>query len=192
VSELGPGDAASGFIYAFRILPDGQLEEINSVPTRGFAPCHIAVDSTGKVIFVSNYAGGVMLLTREAEGGALKEKQFLKLEDSEASNPHSVSLSEDGRQAYIADLGNDRIWIYDFDRNDGSLKPHSQTCVDLEKGAGPRHLALSKDGNYIFSINELNSSVSSLKVTEEGGLQKIDSISSLPVDYEANHSEADT
>lgn len=191
VSELGPGDAEFGFVHAFRILPDHQLEEINIEPTFGNAPCHIAVDDTGEYVFVSNYLGGVVVLYQKGANGALKQKQVLTMEDPEQSHPHSVTLSSDNRLAYIADLGNDRIWIYDFDPEEGVLKPHSQVSVALEKGSGPRHLAFSKDGDHIFSMNELNSSVSSFKVLKDGGLELLHTVSSLPEDFKDKNSGAD-
>mgnify|MGYP006195036221 CR=1 FL=1 len=191
VSELGPGDAEFGFVHAFRILPEFQLEEINIEPTFGFAPCHIAVDDTGEYVFVSNYLGGVVVLYQKGANGALKQKQLLTMEDPEQSHPHSVTLSGDNKLAYIADLGNDRIWIYNFDPEEGILKPHSQVSVALEKGSGPRHLAFAKDGNYIFSMNEVNSSVSSFMVQKDGGLELLHTVSSLPENFKKKNSGAD-
>ena len=191
VSELGPGDAESGFVHAFRILPNQQLEEINSVSSVGFAPCHIAVAASGDYVFVSNYVGGIVVLYQKEKNGALREKQVLRFENPEQSHPHSVTLSEDNKLAYIADLGNDKIWIYNFNPEKGVLKPHPQVSVALPQGAGPRHLAFSADGNFIFSMNELNSSVSSFKVWEDGSLQLLHTVSSLPQDFEGKNSGAD-
>ena len=191
VSELGPKDASSGEIYAYKILPDNSLKEINSLPTRGLAPCNIEVDPTGEFVFVSNYLGGVVTLYQKQPDGSLQEKQVITLENKEKSHPHSVTISEDNQTAYVADLGNDRIWIFDFDAEKGKLETHQQAFIALEQGAGPRHFALSRDGDFAYSMNELNSTVSAFKVLDDGGLDLLQSITSLPEDFQGKNSGAD-
>lgn len=191
VSELGPGDASSGFVHSFEILDDGSLKEIGKLSTGGYAPCHIALDRSGKFAFVSNYLGGVVSVYRIAEDGKLEKNQELKLNNSATAHAHSVKVSGDNRYAYIADLGNDKLWIFNFDRSEGKLKPHEQPFVDLKKGAGPRHMSFSKNGTYAYSINELNSSVSVFRVKANGGLDLIQNIPALPDSYKAKNAAAD-
>lgn len=191
VSELGPKDASSGKIYSYKIQPDNSLQEINSLPTNGLAPCNIEVDPTGEFVFVSNYLGGVVTMYRKQPDGSLQEQQVVTFENKEKSHPHSVSLSEDNRTAYVADLGNDRIWIFEFDAEEGKLEPHRQAYIALEQGAGPRHFALSRDGEFAYSMNELNSTVSAFKVLENGGLELLQTITSLPKDFKGKNSGAD-
>ena len=191
VSELGPKDASSGEIYAYKIQPDNSLKQINCLPTRGLAPCNIEVDPTGEFVFVSNYLGGVVTMYQKQPDGSLKEKQVITLENKEKSHPHSVTISEDNRTAYVADLGNDKIWIFDFDAEKGELETHQQAFIALEKGAGPRHFAISGNGDFAYSMNELNSTVSAFKVLDNGGLEPLQTISSLPKDFTGKNSGAD-
>ena len=72
VSELGPGDAASGFVYSYKIGEDGGLQVLSRLSTEGFAPCHIELDRSGKYVFVSNYSGGVVMVYRSREDGVLE------------------------------------------------------------------------------------------------------------------------
>ncbi len=60
------------------------------------------------------------------EDGNLKEKQKIDLENPTESHAHSVNISEDNKHAYIADLGNDKIWIYDLDAQKGNFTPNAQ------------------------------------------------------------------
>ena len=191
VSELGPDDGESGLVYSFEIMEDGTLRDISKLGTGGFAPCHIALDKSGKFIFVSNYVGGIVMVYKINTDGSLEKSQQLKLENPEASHAHSLKVSGDNRYAYIADLGNDKIWIYEFDRMEGKLEPHEQEFVELPKGAGPRHMSLSKNGSFAYSINELNSTVSVFAVKPYGGLELIQNISSLPQNYKNKNSAAD-
>src|SRR5215470_7287205 len=57
VNENGgdkPGEVSS---FAFD-KKSGQLTLLNKQPTDGFAPCHIAIDASGKNVITANYAGG--------------------------------------------------------------------------------------------------------------------------------------
>jgi 6-phosphogluconolactonase len=192
VSELGPGgDAESGFVYSYKITENDSLEELSRISTEGFAPAHVTIDESGKYVLVANYSGGVVMLYKLAENGILKKQQRIDLENPEGSHAHSVTVSADNEHTYIADLGNDKIWIYDFNESEGILTPGEQAFVALENGAGPRHFTLSKKGRFAYSINELNSSVSAFKVLENGGLELIQNISSLPEGFSENNSGAD-
>lgn len=191
VSELGPSDAESGFVHSFEILEDGSLRSIGKYATGGFAPCHIALDKSGKFAFVSNYIGGVVMVYRIESDGQLVQVQELKLENSDSAHAHSVKISGDNRYAYIADLGNNKIWIYGFDAMKGKLNPHDQKFVALEDGAGPRHLSFAKNGGFAYSINELNSTVSVFEILNKGGLKMVQNISSLPENYKQGNSAAD-
>ena len=190
VSELTAKDAPSGYIYSYKIKPDLSLEEIGKISTEAYAPCHIAIDKTGKYVFVSNYLGGVMMMYKRKEDGSLEMKQKITL-DPEKSHTHSVTIPSDNEHIYVADLGLDKIWIYDFDAEAGRLTPANQRFVKLKEGAGPRHLDFSKNEDFVYSINELNSSVTAYKVKEDGGLEIIQNISTLPDDFEGDNSGAE-
>ncbi len=191
VSELGGNDAASGFIYSYKINHDHSLTKTGKLSTESNAPCHIALDQTGEFVFVSNYVGGVVVVYKKKADGSLEKKQKINLDDPESSNAHSVSISANNKHAYIADLGNDKIRIFDFDAESGLLTLNKQPFLELEKGAGPRHFTFSKDDKFGYSINELNSSISVFGINETGTLRLIQNISSLPEGFADKNSAAD-
>lgn len=191
VSELGDQDAESGFIYSFKRNDDNSLEEIGKISTESFAPCHITIDNTGNYVFVSNYVGGVMMMYSRNDNGILEKQQKIVLENPENSHPHSVNITADNKTAYLADLGNDKIWIFHFDAEYGILNPHRQEYVQLEEGAGPRHFTFSEDERFAWSINELNSTISLFKIEENGGLNLKENYANLPQDFSGNNSTAD-
>ncbi len=191
VSELGSKDARSGFVFSYKIGEDHRLEMINKISTESFAPCHIALDQSGNFVFVSNYVGGVVMVYKIQPDGGLKKVQRVDLENTSDSNAHSVTLSSDNKRAYIADLGNDKIWIYNFDPATGKLRLNSQAYVALSNGSGPRHFTLSANNKFAYSINEINSSVSVFSVLKDGGLKLIQNITSLPEDFTEMNSAAD-
>lgn len=189
VSELGPNDSKTGFVYSYEILKDGKLKEISKLPTGGLAPCHISLDRSGKFVFVSNYMGGVVMSYKIDSDGSLNQHQQINLDSAESAHAHSVKISGDNRYAYIADLGNDKIWIFDF--KEGNLTPHSQEYVALKENSGPRHMSFAKNGSFVYSMNELNNTLSVFKVLKDGGLELIQDISSLPDSYKQASSGAD-
>lgn len=191
VSELVPGEAESGFVHSFKIKENGDLEQVDKISSGAFAPCHLALDKSGKFLFVSNYLGGIVREYQIGEDGSLKLKQELQLENPNQSHAHSVTISGDNRNAYIADLGNDKIWIYNFDPATGSMTPAAQKFVALPEGSGPRHMTFAKNGSFAYSVNELNSTVSVFKVLKTGGLELIQNISTLPSNYKQKNAPAD-
>ncbi|MDX1752676.1 MAG: lactonase family protein [Salinimicrobium sediminis] len=191
VSELGSSDASSGYFYSYKILENDSLREISKLSTEGFAPAHIALDQTGNFAFVSNYMGGVVMVYGINEDGSLKKQQRVDLENPEKSHAHSVTISADNSSAYIADLGNDKIWIYNFNSEKGILTPNEQAFVSLEKGSGPRHFTISEEGKTAYSVNELNSTVTAFEVLKNGGLKILQNISTLPENYSGKNSTAD-
>ena len=191
VSELGPSDAETGFVHSFEIQEDGSLKNIGKSSTGGLSPCHIALDKSGKFALVSNYSGGVVMIYKIGSDGVLIKNQQVTLENSDSGHAHSVRVSGDNRYAYVADLGNNRIWIYHFDVMEGKMKPHSQKFIKLKNGAGPRHMSFAKNGSFAYSVNELNNTVSVFQIKKDGGLEHLQDISALPDNFRNANSAAD-
>ncbi|WP_417887880.1 lactonase family protein [Zunongwangia sp.] len=191
VSELGENEAKSGFVYSYKVINKDSIIELNKVSTEGFAPCHIDIDKSGNYVFVSNYVGGVVMMYKIQKDGSLKEQQKIATSNPKKSHTHSLSISGDNKHAYICDLGLDKIWIYDLDFEKGKLTQNKQKSVSLEDGAGPRHFTFSKEGKFAYSMNELNSTISTFKVEDNGGLTLINSVSSIPQDFKGENSGAD-
>lgn len=189
VSELGPGSAESGFIHSYRIGDNGVLEPIGKLPTGNYAPCHIAMDPQQELVFVANYAGSPVNVYKRLPDGNLAHFQTLEIPTPQGSHPHSVAVSKDGKALYIADLGNDRIWI--FQRAGSQYVLHPDKSAALEEGAGPRHLSLSADGTRLYCANELNNSVWVFSVEPDAGLRKLQHMSTLPQDFTGTNYVAD-
>ena len=58
-------------------------------------------------------------------------------------------------------------------------------------GAGPRHLALHPNGTSLFSINELNGTLSHLHVDVRGNIEGKQTLSTLPKDFTDKNSTAE-
>ncbi len=175
VEEIGPDVDTTGYVAAYA-WQNGQLQFINRQPSHSFAPCHLIADRQGRYVFVANYVGGVVAMYPiRADGGLLPASHIVQLEGQgphprqEASHPHSVNLSPDERYLYVPDLGTDRIQIYRIDYEQGKLLSAKPSFVQLQGGAGPRHMSFHPKLPYAYVLNELNNSVTTLLWQKDSG-----------------------
>ncbi len=189
VNELNPNDGESGTVASFSVDQKTKaLKFLGEQITHGYAPCHITLDATGKLAFVSNYVGGVFCTYQVLENGSLdKALQVFKFEGKgttdrqEGSHPHSSIVSPDNKFVYVADLGTDKVMCYKIESNKTGLIPTEQKFVKVQDGAGPRHMNFHPNGKFLYVLNELDRTVNIFKYsTENGKLEQIQSLSTLP------------
>jgi 6-phosphogluconolactonase len=184
----------SGSVSAFSIdQKTGNLTLINKQPSLGDAPCHISITDNEKFVLVANYLGGNVSVYPIETGGKLGASvdlaqhigfSFNKARQ-EAAHAHSINLDNKNRFAIAADLGIDKLMIYQFDDKTGKLTPNSaQPFFQTQLGAGPRHFTFHQNGKFAFVINELTSSITSFAYDENRGtLNELQTISTLPKDF---------
>ena len=192
VNEIGDFlGKPSGGVSAYAIDKLGNLRLLNEQATQGADPCYLTLDKNKRTLLVANYTGGnVSVLPVRSDGtlGMVSEVQQHEgsgpKEQQKGPHAHSIVLDRSQRHALSADLGIDKVLIYDFDRATGKLTPGKQQFAELQPGAGPRHLTFHPSGKYLFVINELDSSMAAFKYNEQDGtLIHIDTVSTLPSDF---------
>lgn len=162
-----------------------KLERINSLPVNGDIPCHVTMDPTGKYLIVANYTNGsVVVYSVDDEGKIVAETSNVvhKLVDGKkSSNGHCSAVSPTGRFVLVADLGLDRVFVYQLDASTGKLTPASNPFLKLADGAGPRHLSFHPNGKFVFIINETNLTMTSARWDEATGkLIEVNSVNTVP------------
>ncbi|MGI8603588.1 MAG: lactonase family protein [Verrucomicrobiales bacterium] len=200
VNESGTAQNPAGAISSFVIdAKSGKLALLNQQPTRGAGPCHVSVDHSGKVALAANYGGGSVVSVPIQPDGHLGEGGSFFQHEGRSVNPrrqdgphaHSINVSPNGEHAFVCDLGLDKIFNYRILPNLGTLEVGQPPFVKLTAGAGPRHFAFHPGGLYAYSINELNSSITTLTYNgEKGTLTPTHTISTLPPDFSGNNSTA--
>jgi 6-phosphogluconolactonase len=195
----GPG-RGNGAVTALTINEDGTLTKINHQASEGGAPCHCNVDATGTSLLIANYGGGNVAVYPIAEDGSLKpvscniQHEGSSVDKSRQNGPHahSINLSSDNRFAYAADLGIDKIMIYDFDAEQHQLKPAKQPFAAVTPGGGPRHFAIHPSGKFAYTNNEMTLVVTAFyRNVDDGSLRGIQEISTIPAGYEGRKSTAE-
>jgi 6-phosphogluconolactonase len=139
--------------------------------------------------------------------GPIKDRQ-------EAPHAHWIEASARNRFAYVSDLGLDRVLIYKFDATKGTLNPGdapanvpgspqnaagstgSKDAKDffsaaLAPGTGPRHVAFSSDGNLMYVLGELDSTVTVFANDAKETFRSIQKISALPAGFSGHNSAAE-
>lgn len=202
VGEIGSFEGKkSGSVSAFALdAKTGELKPLNTRPSSGEAPCHLVVDSKGKHVLVANYTGGNALVLAIEDDGKLGERTAFvqhagKGDDparQEAPHAHSINLDAANRFAVVADLGLDRVFVYRFDADKGTLEKNDPPSATIAPKSGPRHFAFHPNGRYAYVINEMASTVTAMKYdAEKGVLKPIQSVSTLPAGYKGDTTTAD-
>jgi 6-phosphogluconolactonase len=161
----------SATVTSFVIDPaSGALRQLNRVTSAGAGPCYISLDATGESAFVANYVGSTIATYRVQPDGSLsepvvrldyKEPRFGKRGPNvrqDVPHPHSVHLSPDNRFLLVNDLGSDAISVFTVDPATARLGPPALFTND-RPGSGPRHIAFHPNGRWVYSINELDSTI---------------------------------
>jgi 6-phosphogluconolactonase len=192
---------SSGSVSAFAIdSQTGMLTLLNRQPSMGAAPAHLIVDRDGKNVIVANYTGGsVAVLPIMADGSLAPATSFIKhtgssIDRSRQTSPHAhgIALDAANRFAYVADLGLDKVLIYHYDADHGTLAPSDPPAGAVPPGSGPRHFAFHPDGRTAYAINELKSTVTAFRHDPDtGALEALQTLSTLPADYKKTNSTAE-
>lgn len=173
---------SKGAVSAFKITPDG-LQEINTVGTSGGYPCHVGISEKGDFLAASCYGDGSLSVYKVIEDGSLKENpQYIDhkiLDTIKTSHAHASLFTQDG--LFTADLGLDAIKRYTYDGE--KYVPGEQPSINLPNGAGPRHFKFSKNGNFLYVINELNSTITVFQKQASGDFTAIETRSTLAENF---------
>lgn len=180
---------STGMVSAFAIgAATGKLTPLNQVSSKGSGPCHVSLDPAGKFVFVANYNSGSIASYKVQPDGSLSEAvstvqhsgSSVNRQRQSGPHAHSVVVSPDGHFLLSADLGLDEVLVYHIGA-DGSLTPNDPPFGKVAPGSGPRHIAFSRNGRFVYVVSEMIPGVTVFRYDRaRGGLESIQTISSLP------------
>jgi len=148
-------------VSAFRILPDGDLELINTAGIRSMRGCYITADRENRFLAVSGYHDGKMtiLWLRDDGGiGDIASEVFNRGYGSVAERnfrPHvtCTQFTPDNNFICMVDMGIDNVKVYKLDRDDGEV--HLADIIHCELNSAPRYLQFSGDGRHMYMVHQL-------------------------------------
>ncbi|MEZ6042284.1 MAG: lactonase family protein [Planctomycetaceae bacterium] len=196
------GNDKQGSVSSFAIdKSNGQLRMLNSVKAGGAGPTYVSIHPSGKFLLVANYFGGSVAVFPILKDGTLADASDVKNDEGkigptravnappgsfafsghDRTHAHMIESSPDGRYVLHVDLGLDRIFIWAFDAENGTLSPAIQPFVELPPGDGPRHFYFHPNGKWFYSIQEEGSTLVVFDYEKESGqLTPRQTISTLP------------
>lgn len=188
-----------GTVSAFAIdAASGTLKPLNQQSAEGRGPCHVSIAPDGKQAAVANYGSGNVALYPLAADGQLGKVSGTAQHSGSSVNErrqdgphaHSVNFDAAGRFLVAADLGIDKLLVYQVE--DGSLTPNDPAFAAVAPGAGPRHFAFHPDGELAYVVNELDSTINAFRYdAERGKLDSLQTIGTLPDDFDGDNTTAE-
>lgn len=174
VSENGPRSAVVAFSFD---KESGVLTKLNErfIPNAG--PCYICVDERHRLIVTANYGNGTISVFPIAKDGSLGGESIQGVSEElqndcpetytfsgsgadstrqRASHLHCVRIAPDGNTLFASNLGTDKMYYAAIQ----DAAPHfSIKTVKVAPGSGPRHIEFTRDGAFVYLINELSGHV---------------------------------
>lgn len=192
VNEAGK----EGMVSGWSVDPaTGELTALNQQSVVGSGPCHLTVDRAGKNVLAANYGGGSVAVVQIGPDGKLGERTAFIQHIGSGGNPkrqakphaHSINLDAANRFAIVADLGLDKVLVYKFDADNGTLVPNDPPAMSLAPTSGPRHFAFHPNGRRAYVINEMTSTVTAMEYDPQAGvLKELQTLSTLPATTPGN------
>jgi len=179
-------------VKGFKILKDGNLEEINTASINGMRGCYLSTDYEDRFLFVAGYHDGKITALRLNEDGSIGEitdEIFAKgIGDvfDRSFRPHlnCVKMSRDNRYLFAADSGMDHVNVYELNHETGKLK-HIDT-IRSEVDSGPKHILFSKNGKYFFILHEIKNIVDVYEYKIIDDVPEFEKIQTVSTIYEKN------
>ena len=151
-----------GNVLSFSRNPnDNSLTLLDQDESQGDHPCHISLSPNEDFVILGNYTGGSLSVFKADGKGQLDFVQLIQhtgksinTDRQEKPHVHSTTFDPEGKRVLVADLGTDKIYVYDF--NPENREPLSLAAEHpVTPGDGPRHLAFSADGKEVLVVEEM-------------------------------------
>jgi 6-phosphogluconolactonase len=157
----------------------GALEQLSVGPLADTFP-YISIDRTGRFLLGASYAGD-LIAVHPIEGGT-RVGEALQVVPVER-HAHCILVDRTNKYAFVSALGTDRVYQFVFDANTGRLAANTPPVLQLKAGTGPRHMVFSNDNRFLYVLNELTGTVTTLALDAVSGqLAEHGSESILPPD----------
>lgn len=149
VNKNSAESKVSSFVYS---PSSGQLDFINLQNSIKKNPCYII--NNKKNVFVANYSNGnSAVFGKKKESGISEAKQVIQYHGKrintlrqEALDVNMTAFSPNGKFILSDDLGNDKVYFYQYNSNADRVVLKLIDSFAVEAGSGPRHLACGKNG----------------------------------------------
>jgi 6-phosphogluconolactonase len=157
----------------------GALTLVGSGPLAESVP-YITHDRSGRYLLSASYGGHLVSVNPlGVDGRAGAPMQTIPT----ARNAHAIITDRTNRYVFVPHLGTDQVFQFLFDEKSGRLTANTPPLLQLKAGSGPRHVIVSSDNRFVYLLNELTATVSTLALDAKTGvLTETGTASALPPD----------
>ncbi|MBD1553263.1 lactonase family protein [Pseudomonas typographi] len=175
-------------VKGYSIAPgSGHLSAIGQAPLAD-SLAYLATDRSGRWLLGASYGGDLISsqpIAADYQPGAAI--QTVKT----GPHAHSVRTDPSNHFAYAGNLGADHVLQYRFDAATGQLSPIGSGYVSTPAKTGPRHIAFSPDGRFLYVVGEMSGTVTAYAIDPHtGALSERGSASGIPPSLGLVHGEA--
>ena len=145
-------------------------------PSTGLLNLIATTPLAGNMAFVSTSLDGRFLLTASygehcvavhaigADGTVQSAQQVV----STPRHAHAIRPAPDGQSVWISCLGDNVLVNHAFNTETGHVAEPARATVPCRHGSGPRHFVFHPQGQWLFLINELDGTVDTYEVVDNG------------------------
>jgi 6-phosphogluconolactonase len=157
----------------------GALNLLGTAPLAESYP-YISHDRSGRFLLGASYGANQVGVNAIGPDGRVGE--LLQVIPT-ARNAHAIRIDNSNRFVFVPHLGTDQVFQFLFDEKSGRLSANTPPVLQLKQGTGPRHLVVSADNRFVYLLNELTATVSTLALDGKSGvLSETGTASALPPD----------
>jgi 6-phosphogluconolactonase len=143
----------------------GTLEKLSVAAIPDSYP-YISTDRAGRFLFGASYGGDLVgVHPIEKDGRAGEAQQVIPV----GRNAHCILVDRTNRYVFVPTLGTDQVFQFVFDSTTGRLAANTPPVLQLQAGAGPRHMAFSNDNRFVYVLSELTGTVTTLALDAASG-----------------------
>jgi 6-phosphogluconolactonase len=194
--------APAGGVTSYKMNADGSLTLLNFVaadsPNTG-GPSYVVLDPTRQYLLTASWGGfyiSCIKLNSDGSLGAITGQVNYSgnlgpdATQQLGAHAHMIKPDPSGKYLLVNNLGQDRTYIYRLNNgafgtpNNGTFTPGPQPFVESQPGSGPRHFAFHPDGEHLYSLNEVNSTLNVYYWSSGSGTLTLrNTFSTLPEGY---------
>ena len=142
---------------------------------------YITLDKTGRFLLGASYGGHLVGVSAVGADGRVTSEPVQVVPT--ARNAHAIRTDNTNRFVFVPHLGTDQIFQFHFDAKTGRIAANTPPVVQLKANTGPRHLISSPDNRFVYLLNELTGTVTTLALDAKTGLlTEMASVSTVPPD----------
>ena len=144
-------------------IEDGHLTRNGQVYAGGGWPCHISFGPAEREVTFRSSHGSWMIFPLDRAGRLLEAAGEFHYSDPNGrpSHVHAAMLDPAGKYIAVADCGLDAVYLY------GATSHDQVWREEFPEDTGPRQLAFSRDGKYLYLVTETSCELYVMRYTPE-------------------------